>query len=542
MPLNSLRETPMFKKNINYCNYMEIPAVIALGYLYNTMKNKYQETTTQLPDKYYRMDINKARNEEQKAANKVWSDSYFAEKTNIINPVRTDFGSSFRTDFGPFGSAIGNSEGINGVESGGNSSTFTTTNFQKMLQEKRQKYTYEHSDAMNGVSLEDTMAEPFSFENSPVVEGFSQLTGLPMEMTHSNMQPSFGSQPNLPRGDYKFIWNPKTEVESYNQNFKENIFGMQNLPAEYRENRYLPSKLKNGILPVPQQMVPPISVKEHAPRAFPRTVDELRAVNNPKVSYETILSKAAGPQKGPSGINLDKPKHQKLPENLMDFSMLPTIATYTKPPQRQDYSEAKQTLRGDLMSDLVPIASYTVGEVASRFSYDPVNPQDGILEQPKKEQYSTYGHTAPFHTVGNAGDYQQAAFKEYFDNVTTNRDTTYNTQSNRNLKGQNKPMVYNTEPGRTTNKESTIHNRAPGRGNQKDTADPSTFNYSGKIRTHEFMNPRNFDRIDKITNTIPTKGAMNIQPKYNQLPELDRNNPDILSPLKTNPFVINPPI
>ena len=56
----------------------------------------------------------------------------------------------------------------------------------------------------------------------------------------------------------------------FNQNFKENIFFIQNLPAEYREDRYLPSKLKNSILPVPQQMVPPISVKEHAPRAFPK--------------------------------------------------------------------------------------------------------------------------------------------------------------------------------------------------------------------------------------------------------------------------------
>ena len=119
----------------------------------------------------------------------------------------------------------------------------------------------------------------------------------------------------------------------------------------------------------------------------------------------TILNKAAGPQKGPSGINLDKPEASKLPENLIDFFINTTIAIHKTTTETRLF-RAKQTLR-DLMSDLIPIASYTVGEGCIQiFIRSSKSTRWYIRTTKEKNSTSRYGHTAPSPCVGNAGDYQ----------------------------------------------------------------------------------------------------------------------------------------
>lgn len=129
--------------------------------------------------------------------------------------------------------------------------------------------------------------------------GISKLSGLPMEMTHDNMTPSFGGSSNKNNtegsgylekytgvNDSTF-YKSKSERESMAPMFaprqSENVYGMQAFTETIDNDRFFKSNSMNNVMPFAQIQTAPI-LPEYVRPTY-KTTDELRAANNPKLSY-----------------------------------------------------------------------------------------------------------------------------------------------------------------------------------------------------------------------------------------------------------------
>lgn len=136
----------------------------------------------------------------------------------------------------------------------------------------------------------------------------SSLTGLPLDPTHNNMVPNFGSNvtqntdPDINEGILdrhtgvgKIPNRKKKETLPFFNLQKDNIFGTQPLPEELRKDRFVQSNLKTNVLPTPQVRVLPIDQAESRIRPYMKNIDELRYKSNPKISFK---SRPLAPPKG----------------------------------------------------------------------------------------------------------------------------------------------------------------------------------------------------------------------------------------------------
>lgn len=121
-----------------------------------------------------------------------------------------------------------------------------------------------------------------------ILEHLNPLTGLPFENTHNNMVPYFGSsvRQNTDEGVHKqtleaftgtgeIASRHRAEIPSLFAPVQQNIYGSQNVPEEFRLQRYLPSNLKTNVLPAPQIRTCAPKPEELA-RPVYRNIDDLR--------------------------------------------------------------------------------------------------------------------------------------------------------------------------------------------------------------------------------------------------------------------------
>lgn len=186
--------------------------------------------------------------------------------------------------------------------------------------------------------------------------------GVTGDMTHNNMVPFFSSKTYgyNPMQDKERENHSVRQIELFtgsdqNPQFKhkkevgnlfspetnkvESVTGMPNF-NDYFESRYIPSQTKNGeLLTQPIRTTPGLNLgytemgntgKQDLYRVLPKTVDQLRTVNNPKVSYTPLINPGQkGERRGIIGDFI-----QKGPDRFYyndPNSMLPQVGDHVAP-------------------------------------------------------------------------------------------------------------------------------------------------------------------------------------------------------------------
>ena len=187
--------------------------------------------------------------------------------------------------------------------------------------------------------------------------------GATSNMTHNNMMPQFKSKSYgynpMEENKKNEAWNAKmelftgsdqmpgyahkTEVKKMFKNegtMVESVTGMPNF-SDYMQSRVIPSQTMNGVKPFQPIMETPglnLGYNQRGNtgyqdyyRALPKTVDELRTVDNPKTSYVLPMNEAGLKyNKGQVIGKYHKQRPDRFYENTYD-SMLPTDAPMTAP-------------------------------------------------------------------------------------------------------------------------------------------------------------------------------------------------------------------
>jgi hypothetical protein len=141
-----------------------------------------------------------------------------------------------------------------------------------------------------------------------------------------------GSINNLeyrPNSERKPLFNPIMGIT--------NPFGMPNL-SDVFESRYAPSKERRNELPFQQVLVTPglnvgynhVGNTAVPYRALPKTVDELRTANNPKVSYKGVIIPGMKGQRGPVQGKVSKRRPMTFWETSPD-DLIPGVGDYRAP-------------------------------------------------------------------------------------------------------------------------------------------------------------------------------------------------------------------
>jgi hypothetical protein len=186
--------------------------------------------------------------------------------------------------------------------------------------------------------------------------------GVSSDMTHNNMVPFFSSKTygynpmyDKERENYSIRQielftgsdqNPQfkhkkevTNLFSPETNKVESVTGLPNF-NDYFESRYIPSQTRNGeLLMQPIRTTPGLNLgyteigntgKQDLYRVLPKTVDQLRTVNNPKVSYTPLINPGQkGDRRGIIGDFIQKGP-DRFYYNAPD-SLLPQVGDHVAP-------------------------------------------------------------------------------------------------------------------------------------------------------------------------------------------------------------------
>ena len=439
------------------------------------------------------------------------------------------------------------------------------------------------------------------------------------DFKHNNMVPFFGGKitQNVDRGNNtleRFTgvdpnWKPKQETENFaadlNQN-SQNVFGKE-VTLDFEKSRYVNERFVNNTLPFEQVRVgpglddgytstPSGGYQQANKREYelPKTVDELRYDNNPKVSYEGRVvdgQKASLP--GEIG-EVCKNRVDTVYEQTSDMYLRTgDTANSTKESQRpcvdiKETNRSTTTLQGYDSNVQSAVKSITAP----------------LLDTMKlsKKQYTTM-HARPQGNFQNTNPSKLTIYDPNDVARTTIKETTVHDTRTGNLKGENKTIAYNPDDiARPTLRQATerdsrlghvggqqsdaykvikveapVTDRALTSDNQYygvgDSKDEKQMSYDDKynatineVRDILYKNRKPtkegkkvFNEIDnmnvnhkklesdkviqrdnmnygRITNEIYTKSNLNTTQDRNQYKNDYRYDPEIIAPLKNNPY------
>lgn len=308
---------------------------------------------------------------------------------------------------------------------------------------------------------------------NPKSDGRYGVTG---DMTHNNMVPFFSSKTygynpmyDKERENYSVRQielftgsdqNPQfkhkkevTNLFSPETNKVESVTGLPNF-NDYFESRYIPSQTRNGeLLMQPIRTTPGLNLgyteigntgKQDLYRVLPKTVDQLRTVNNPKVSYTPLINPGQkGDRRGIIGDFIQKGP-DRFYYNAPD-SMLPQVGDHVAPAIYGKWivDQTNRSLNPNTPS-LNPLGGiekatpeYLQGQFKRSFKreYDAINPanigrdtrgqiinQETWTPNETNRQSTNYGDNYAGNMVGN----KSQSYLENFDNAipdTTQRET-----------------------------------------------------------------------------------------------------------------------
>ena len=270
----------------------------------NNNKNlkKYNVGVNNIYDSNYNKKIN---DKEQQILNESFARSNYTKKTNIVNPatIKDHLTQNDLIHVKPDDELIMN-----------------TLN-KKAIEEDKLIYV---EKPMNQNTVEEFFVSPLtgkkidksnSHNNMTPFFGGSVKQNTNAEATSSHMEHFTGNQKFFKeKREIAPLFTPKSNVN--------HVHGTPNISSSTRD-RFIPSRYNEGVPVVEKQYVGPglnqgFSKKPtggfHQPDAqiyaMPKTVDELRTVNNPKISYEGVVIQGKRPvvNRGKMGkINKDRP-------------------------------------------------------------------------------------------------------------------------------------------------------------------------------------------------------------------------------------------
>ena len=441
------------------------------------------------------------------------------------------------------------------------------------------------------------------------------------DFKHNNMVPFFGGKVtqniNLDGGNNtleRFTgvdpnWKPKQETENFaadlNQN-SQNVFGKE-VTLDFEKSRYVNERFVNNTLPFEQVRVgpglddgytstPSGGYQQANKREYelPKSVDELRYDNNPKVSYEGRVvdgQKASLPGEiGEVCKNRVDTVYEQTPDMYLRTG---DTANSTKESQRpcidvKETNRSTTTLQGYDSNVQSAVKSITAP----------------LLDTMKlsKKQYTTM-HARPQGNFQNTNPSKLTIYDPNDVARTTIKETTVHDTRTGNLKGENKTIAYNPDDiARPTLRQATerdsrlghvggqqsdaykvvkveapVTDRALTSDNQYygvgDSKDEKQMSYDDKynatineVRDILFKNRKPtkegekvYNEIDnmnvnhkklesdkviqrdnmnygRITNEIYTKSNVNTTQDRNQYKNDYRYDPEIISPLQNNPY------
>ena len=323
----------------------------------------------------------------------------------------------------------------------------------------------------------------------------SKLTGKSVEFSHNNMQPFFGStaKQNMdltkPARELDIftggasLKEPKKEVGPLFEPEKQNIFGTQNFAEQYKKN-INQSRYENHNLPFEQLKVGPgvgLDYEDGPTGGFqqdirkyelPKTVDELRAKNNPRISYKGRIIKGKKEIKRDSGYYFTKNKHAIM---AVDKAQFPNSGVaketkrsdiYIKNNNRKISKEVmgpagsitskeytKQKFRP---SDKLELEVDTTRNITGDSKYD-FDKRAFNCPETKREEQANAQFTKKLYVANllkaliPTSQYEDSARQ-------TIKETTEVNKELLNLKGGEKIKMYNKQPARTTIRETTENN------------------------------------------------------------------------------------
>ena len=424
----------------------------------------------------------------------------------------------------------------------------------------QQTYVDEEESLLTGKSILRTDRIPFNIQvgqNSPldkknvsgIIESYentksasyvnpdrprSLLSDMELETTHNNMVPFFGSNVKQNISNHNINENvldlytgktsyfkKKKEIEPFFNVVQENIYGTPIITETIEKDRYIASNYKQGERPFyPQRVAAPVAGQPDNPitqaAADVKTVDELRAANKPKLSYEgrTVAGQMGNVRGYQAEVNKNLPdRHFELGPARVFTSTGAVIA----PKVKENYENIQPTSRqsqnieyyGPLQSDK-PKSTQRLTSIDN--SHELLT--DAIVQDSKRNQLRSDTERNIGSIIPQTHDYGKSSYnlpqlqrdttnsshelnaqqtdKGYtvrlLDDVkNTNRETLDKTDYSGNIKTTFDVVLSSAYSmgntgidTKTTQKESLVENKYKGNPNKKDAMGYMVFNAYAK--------------------------------------------------------------
>jgi hypothetical protein len=258
----------------------------------------------------------------------------------------------------------------------------------------------------------------------------SLLTGLPIDKTHKNMTPFFGS--NMRQNVETFTNEPLLERHTGNQTtfahkqeigalFKptsQDIYGTPIFTAEVNTDRYIPSLIRSNEKPFQEQRVSAQIAGTFTNSIMPeyKDVDDLRSANKPKTTYRgRTIAGQMGEVRGVQSA-VEKLRPDTFYEKSQDH-LFKTTGEFTAPRALQDFStNFRATARKDYNIEHIGGATSTVTSTRQRVQLGECDSEcdaSASVAQPAKRNNFSNDYIGPLTGSQQANDYGKSAMKNY---------------------------------------------------------------------------------------------------------------------------------
>jgi len=366
----------------------------------------------------------------------------------------------------------------------------------------------------------------------PSNQSVSLLTGQPMDREHTNQVPFFGSNvkqnvesfTNTARLDQytgnSSTFKHKNEQGQFFDSYQQDIYGTPQVTTAIEMDRFIPSVYRQNEKPFESEKISaPISGTIDNPLTSAasnfRTIDQLRAANKPQVSYAgRTVAGQFGNVRGVHG-NVSKNKvdtHFELGQKRLFTSTGAVVAGQVQ----QNYSQMQPTSRQDQNLEYYGTLVSKDKKSEPRYSsMDNSNELTVLAQENRRQQLNSDTQRNVSKTTANNADYGKGSYKlPELERNSTNVQHTLNV--NKSDKGHQLPVqddikqttkqttLYTDNSGhinsrikksdtsgiigidfKTTNKETTVHNKYKGQANKKDQMGYSIANYNAKVTNKE---------------------------------------------------------
>lgn len=323
---------------------------------------------------------------------------------------------------------------------------------------------FNQSFSVRGKERDDVGAE-LNVTNNQI----SLLTGLPIDTSHNNMVPFFGSnvRQNVEQFTNQSImenmtgknttFQHKQEIAPMFASAPQNIYGTPTLTQNIDTDRYIPSLYRQNEKPFDDQKVqrPTAWTVENEVQPWKqfKTVDELRVASKPKNTYNGVM--VPGQQGEVRGVMGEF--HKRRPETFYEQTpdhLLKTTGQFIAHQTQQDFvTNLKPTARKSYnVSYFGNAAASELQKSRQTVSLNGQDQQASLVQEPKRINFEgDYVRNA----VGNRAvhDYGRAGMKSYETERFTTGQETHLLNANRSAAGS---AVKPRDLPKTTLKETAL--------------------------------------------------------------------------------------